>query len=192
MALYRSRLRVLQLATFATLAYASSVSAGPVGGAVQAINSLTNQVDVTSLNIGDTYANGGAKSGTDVTIVTAQIDNNFDKGWKLTVASANSGKLLLSGSGGGAGREVLYTNVKLVKTAGTLGTDLADPSGTSVDVTGGSGMFNTRTNQGALNTATTATVGYQFALKISWSADTSLLRGDYRDTITLTLADDAL
>jgi hypothetical protein len=40
-------------------------------------------------------------------------------------------------------------------------------------------------------TATDATEGYTFALKISWSSDTSLLSGTYSDTLTLTLANDS-
>lgn len=185
----------LKLALAAALALgATGVLAGTVGGSVSPINTLVEN-DVSSITI------VAATAQTDTTIVTGTIDNNYEHGWKLTVASGNTGKLVrTSGSGGpGAGREILYTNVKFVKTGGTLGAGLTDPNGSSKDiVTGISGggvagttIFNTGTAVGTVGTATTATVGYAYALKISWSADTSLLSGTYSDSLTLTLANDS-
>ncbi|MFC5499011.1 hypothetical protein ACFPOE_15800 [Caenimonas terrae] len=184
-----------RLALAAALALAGSgAMAGTVGGSVAPINTLVEN-DTTGITI------VGATGQTDTTIVTGTIDNNSESGWKLTVTSANTGKLVrTSGSGGpGAGREILYTNVKFVKTGGTLGAGLTDPNGSSKNiVTGtlgggvaGTTIFNTGSAVGTPGTATTATVGYAYALKISWSADTSLLSGTYSDSLTLTLADDS-
>jgi hypothetical protein len=130
---------------------------------------------------------------TDTTVVSGTIDNNFDQGWKLTVTSGNTGKL--KRGAGGAGRELLYSNVKLVKTGGTLGAGLTDPAngatGVAKDVISAPAVFNTGTAPGTPGTATSATVAYAYALKITWSADTSLLSGTYSDTITLVLANDS-
>jgi len=171
-ALKQSAIALAIVSTFA-LGGIVPAFAGTVGGSVGAINVVT-QTDVANVTIAADTAQ------TDTTIVTGTIDNNDASGWKLTVASANSGKL--KNGGGGAGREILYTNVKLVTdTSGTLGTGLTSPAA-SKDVTSGSAVF------AALTTATSATVNYGYALKISWAADTSLLSGDYQDTIVVTLA----
>lgn len=180
----------LAVASALALGGATGAWAGTVGGSVTPINTLVEN-DVSNITI------VGATGQTDTTIVTGTIDNNFDGGWKLTVASANIGKL--KRGTGGAGREILYTNVKFVKTGGTLGAGLTDPDGTSKNiVTGASGgavagttAFNTGAAFGTPGTATTATVAYAYALKISWSTDTSLLSGTYSDSLTLTLADDS-
>lgn len=168
----------------------TSALAGVVGGAVPPINTLT-QTPISNITI------VAATGQTDTTIASGTIDNNNPGGWKLTVASANAGKLIKT-TGGGAGREILYTNVKLITTGGTLGAGLTAPTSTKNIVTGvsggavaGSTIFNTGSAVGTPGTATTATVGYAYSLLISWSADTSLLAGSYQDTITLTLANDA-
>lgn len=182
-----------KLAVAAALALgATGALAGTVGGSVDPINTLVEN-DVSSITI------VGASGQTDTTIVTGTIDNNFDGGWKLTVTSANVGKLTRGGGAGGAGREILYTNVKFVKTAGTLGAGLTDPHDSNKNiVTGASGggvagttIFNTGSAVGVPGTATTATVAYAYALRISWAADTSLLSGTYSDSVTLTLANDS-
>lgn len=194
MAINRSRLRLLQLATFATLAYASSAVAGTVGGTVDPINVLSNEAFTSSITIDP------ATGQTDTTIVTGRINNNNDAGWKLTVVSTNLGKLVRTegGGGGGAGRQIAYTNVKFVNTGGTLGTGLSSPNNQSKNITTGASagdvagttVFNTGAAVGTPGTATSATVDYDFALKISWSADRNLLSGTYQDTVTLTLAND--
>lgn len=185
----RSALKLAVVAAFA-LGGVTSALAGTVGGTVAPINTLVEN-DVSTITI------VAATGQTDTNIVTGTIDNNNAGGWKLTVASTNVGKL--KKGDGGAGREILYTDVKFVKTGGTLGAGLTDPTGGSKNiVTGASGgavagttIFNTGTAVGIAGTATTATVGYAYALQISWSADTSLLSGNYTDTITLTLANDS-
>jgi hypothetical protein len=171
-ALKKSAIGVAIVSAFA-LAGIAPAFAGTIGGAVAPINVVT-QNDVANITVVADTAQ------TDTTVVTGTIDNNDAGGWTLTVASANSGKL--KKGAGGAGREILYTNVKLVTgTSGTLGTGLTSPAA-SKDVTSGSAVY------AALTTATSATVNYGYALKISWSADTSMLSGDYQDTITVTLA----
>jgi hypothetical protein len=193
----KSRLRILLALAGATLA-GTLATAGTVGGSVTPINSLSNENYVSNLTIG-TSTPGNNNAQTDTTIVTGQIDNNDENGWKLTVVSANLGKLK-KGSGG-AGREIAYTNIKFVRTSGasTLGAGLTDPHNTVRNIaTGedagdvaGTTVFNTGTAYGVPGTATDATEGYTFALKISWSSDTSLLSGTYSDTLTLTLANDS-
>jgi hypothetical protein len=172
----------------------TSALAGTVGGSVSPINTLV-ETDVSNITV------VAAVGQTDTTIVTGTIDNNNDGGWMLTIVSTNVGKLKrTSGTGfNGTGSQVLYTNIKFVKTGGTLGAGLTDPDGTSKNiVTGASGggvagttIFNTGSAVHTPGTATTATVAYAYALKISWSADTTLLSGTYSDTLTLTLANDS-
>lgn len=186
------------LAAFAALLAAPTlVLAGTVGGSVTPINNLT-ETYTSNITIG-TSTPGNNNGQTDTTIVSGVIDNNSDTGWKLTVVSANLGKLFKGA--GGAGREITYTNVKLVRTsaANTLGAGLTDPHNTSKNIATGAGagdvagttIFNTGTAVGSPGTATDATEGYAYALRISWSSDTSLLAGTYSDTITLTLANDS-
>ncbi len=162
---------------------APSVRSGTIGGSVTPINTLTDAYisDITIV---------AATGQTDTTVVTGTIDNNFASGWKLTIVSGNTGKLLRGG--GGAGREIPYTNITFVKTGGTLGDGLTDPAaaGTKNIATSGTTIFNTGSAVATPLTATTATVGCAYALKISWSADTTLLSGTYTDTLTLTLAND--
>lgn len=158
----------------------ASTFAVTVGGSVTPINNVT-QTGVNSITIDSGTGQG------DTTIVTGTIDNNDAAGWKVTITSTNLGKL--KKGGGGAGREILYSNIKFVKTGGALGSGLTDPHNTSQDITSGTALFNTRTGV-TPSTATTATVGYAYALKITWAADNSLLSGAYSDTITLVLAND--
>jgi hypothetical protein len=104
-------------------------------------------------------------------------------GWNLAVSSTNKG-LLMRGAGG-AGNQIDYGTIKLLKTGGVLGNGLTDPSGSDQSVSTGSTTFITTT------AATSATVGYAYDLQISWSADTSLLAGSYTDVITVVLSTDA-
>jgi hypothetical protein len=191
---HRFQLRHLLAATAALLASLTPAIADTVGGSVTAINTLTKTPNA-AIVIGTTTA-GQANGQTDTTIVNGTIDNNFDHGWKLTVVSANLGKLKLGG--GGAGREILYTNVKLITTGGTLGSGLTSPVGTHniVDGSGYGGVagttyFNTGTDATTPAAATTATVAYAYSLQISWASDLTLLAGSYTDTVTLTLANDS-
>jgi hypothetical protein len=180
----------LAIVSALTLTGATSALAGSVVGGVLEINTLTNNF-TPAFSIGSATA-GASNDQTDTTIVSGQIDNNSPNGWKLTVVSANKGKLLMGG--GGTGREILYTNVKLVTTSGTLGTGLTSPVGTKNIATGadGGGIIGTTyysTGTAGLAAAATGTVGYLYALQISWASDLTLLSGNYTDTITLTLAD---
>ena len=182
------------VSAFSLLGGATAAWAGTVGGSVSPINALVES-DVSNITV------VAAAGQTATTIVTGTIDNNNDGGWMLTIVSGNVGKLKrTSGTGfNGTGSQILYTNVKFVKTGGTLGAGLTDPDGTSKNiVTGASGggvagttIFNTGSAVHTPGTATTATVAYAYALKISWSADTTLLSGTYSDTLTLTLANDS-
>jgi len=160
--------------------------AAPVGGAVDPINTLTSISYVSNITI------VGASGLSAVNIVTATINNNDSAGWKLLVESANEGKLFKSGTSGGAGRELTYTNITFVGTGGTLGAGLTNPNGGSKNIaTTGDVTFNTGVAVGTPGTATTATVNYTFALRITAAADTSLLSGTYADDITLTLSNDS-
>ena len=125
------RKSILRLTAIAALAAAGPAFAGVVGGTVGAINTLvdnyyTNIVIVPSVGQTDTQ------------VVSGTIDNNSDTGWRLSVVSSNIGKLTLAGSGGGSGREILYTNIKFVNTGGTLGGGLHDPDGTTRNIVTGS------------------------------------------------------
>lgn len=194
-----SRLRSLLAASAAVFVSTalSFAGSGSVGGDVTPINHLTESFK-SDLTIG-TSTPGNDNSGTDVTIFEGQIDNNDENGWRLTVESANEGKLLRGT--GGAGREIAYTNIKLVRTsaASTLGTGLIDPHNTTRNIaTGadagdiaGTTVFNTGESVDEPGTATDATAGYTFKLVISWSNDPSLLSGSYSDTLTVSLDNDS-
>lgn len=183
---YRSVLPGVALGLVATAALAD-----PVGGVVGPINTLTSVTYVTNLEI-------VAASGlTNAVIVSGTINNNDESGWDLTVTSANAGKL--QRGAGGAGRELVYNNITLVGTGGTLGAGLTNPSNTTRNVATGAGAgdvvgtthFFTHTQLAGTGTATAATVDYTFELRISAPANTSLLSGTYTDTITLTLNNDS-
>jgi hypothetical protein len=183
---YRSMLPGFALGLAATAAFAD-----PVGGEVDLISTLTSENYVTNLDI------VGASGLTNAVIVSGTINNNDENGWDLTVTSANAGKL--QRGAGGAGRELVYNNITLVSTGGTLGAGLTNPSNTTRNVATGAGAgdvigtthFFTHTQFAGTGTATSATVDYTFELRISASANTSLLAGTYTDTITLTLSNDS-
>ena len=118
-------------------------------------------------------ANLGA---TDVKVASGVVNGAIGDPWKLTITSANSGNLVKTGYAG----KILYTNIKLVKTGGTLGAGLTDPSGTSHSMVSGTCEFETT------GTATTETVDYAFELRSTWNSDRTLVAGTYADTITMT------
>lgn len=175
--------KLVGMALFAVGTSASAQSL--VGGSVAAINTLSNTLYTTSHDF------VGALGQTDATIVTGQIDNNSLVGWKLTVQSANAGKFVRVGGTAVTGSAISYNDIKFVKTGGTLGAGLTDPDGSVKAATTTGTVYNTGTAVGTPGAATTATVAYQFALRVSWAPDTTLLEGTYRDTITLTLANDS-
>ncbi len=189
---HRFQLRHLLAATAALLGSVTSALAygGLAGGGVALINTISSETYPTLTIV-------AASSATDAIIATGTIDNNSDHGWKLTVASTNHGILKrTTGTGDsgtlGVGTEILYTNIKLVKTSGTLGAGLTDPAGVPKDISDNGGtpgtiIFNTGASVGSHGTATTATCAYVYALKINYAADTTLLQGTYSDTLTLTL-----
>ncbi len=189
----------LKLAIASALVFGgvSTALAGTVGGSVTAINSFTESFG-NSITVGSSTA-GASNAQTDTDIVTGQIDNNNTGGWKLKVTSANRGRLTISGTGSAPGREILYTSVKLFKTGGTLGAGLTDPGNGSTGVAknivtplaADGVIFNTGSAVGTPGTATTATVAYAYALRITWASDLTALAGTYSDTIVLTLANDS-
>jgi hypothetical protein len=162
----------------------AAANAGTVGAIVDPVSALSNEQFFT--DVSGTTADAGA---TAVTIASGVIDNNYQNGWNITVASGNNGKLIRDAAAGGDGAtsadEILYSNIIWAKTGGVLGDGLTDPDGSTQDITSGSANFET----GAIATpATTATVAYAYNLNITWGVDTSLLQGTYEDTITMTLA----
>jgi hypothetical protein len=185
-----SRVFNLKFLAVAALALAGSSAFGQstVGGNIPEIKSVTfNAVTGTF-----TAATGNAS----FDLGTGQIDNNSATGWKLTIVSANKGVLKRDGGGSGAGNEVVYSTIKLINTSGTnatLGSGLIDPAGVAKDVTNGTGtaVWNTGSAVGTPGTATTATVAYTYKLQININADTKRLAGDYKDSLTLTLANDS-
>lgn len=170
---------------------ASAALADPVGGDVDPISTLSSVNYVTNLDI---VAASGLNN---AVIVSGTINNNDENGWDLVVTSANAGKL--QRGAGGAGRELVYTNITLVNSGGTLGVGLTNPSNTTRNVATGAGAgdvigtthFFTHTQFAGTGAAQSATVDYTFELRISAPANTSLLSGIYTDTITLTLNNDS-
>lgn len=183
---YGSMLPGLALGLVATAALAD-----PIGGDVDAINTLTALTFAEDLNI------VGATGLPTTVIVSGTINNNDAAGWDLTVTSENEGVLIREG-GGGAGRQLAYDNITFVGTDGTLGANLTDPSATRNIATGadaggvaGTTHFFTHSAFTGTGEAHSATVNYTFELRISTSADTSLLSGNYTDDITLVLNNDS-
>jgi hypothetical protein len=172
------------------LTAATAGLANPVGGDVDPINELSSLSYITNIDI--VGANGLGST----VVVSGTINNNDEHGWDLTVTSANLG-VLRRGSGG-AGRELAYTNIQLANTGGTLGSGLTSPAATRNIATGanagdvaGTTHFFTHSAYTGSGTATSATVNYTFELRITASADTSILSGSYSDDITLTLNNDS-
>jgi len=175
-------------------ALAGNTGGGTVGGSVTPINTLTGTPNA-AITIGGSVP-GGSNALTDFSVVTGNIDNNCDTGWKLTVVSGNHGKLKRVGSSGGDGNEIAYTNIHFAKTGGTLGATLTDPStngGGIKDITSGTVIFNTGSVVGTPGSATTATVAYVYELRITTADDTKLLGSattKFTDSLTLTLDND--
>jgi|TARA_B110001469_G_C9520014_1_gene258856 hypothetical protein len=154
---------VLALGTFTSLlAYAISISVAKI-----------DTLDYNSVSGINVVAGTGQ---TDAVLASGTINSNSPGGWILKVMSANKGKL--THGSGGPGNEIVYGNVKMASTGGTLGATLTNPSGVDRVITSGTAIFDT-------GVATTATVDYKFELQVSWPADPSILGGRYTDTITL-------
>lgn len=171
----------LALASALALGGIGSALAGAIGGSVPLTQSVTFVEVATSTPI---TVNTGY---TDRMVASGLVNSNSAEGWKVTFTSANNGKLKRTGSSGGAGSEILYTNIHFVKTGGTLGSGLTAPDNTTKDITTGTAVVDTG---GAAVLATTATADYAYDLKITFSADPSLLAGTYTDTVTATIAED--
>jgi len=157
---------VLALGTF------TSLLAFAISGSVAEINTL----DYSSVS-GIHVVSGTGQA--DTVLASGTINNNSAEGWILKVVSGNKGKL--TRGSGGPGNEIVYSNVKMISTGGTLGATLTNPSGVDRAITSGIATFDT-------GIATTATVDYNFELQVSWPADPSMLGGTYTDTITLLMA----
>ena len=154
---------VLALGTF------TSLLAFAISGSVAKINTLDYH-SVSGIHV----VSGTGQ--TDTVLASGTINSNSAEGWILKIVSSNKGKLI-QGSGG-SGNEIVYSNVKMISTGGTLGATLTNPSGVDRAITSGTATFDT-------GVATTATVDYKFELQVSWPADSSMLGGTYTDTITL-------
>jgi hypothetical protein len=124
---------------------------------------------------GGPNANLGA---TDVKIASGVVNSDAGTPWKLTITSANNGKLIRTAA---PPIEIPYINITLVKTGGALGQGLTDPSGAIQSIAGGACEFTTGAQQ-----AGTATVDYAFELRIAWPANDTLVAGVYADTIVMT------
>jgi hypothetical protein len=174
----------LSIAALALVGSSVLADTGAIGGSNPLVNTLT----------GGTFGNAAtitpATAINNLVVYTATLDSNSATGWKLTVASGNSGKLIRTTVPAGCttGCQILYTNVKLVKTSGTLGGGLTDPQATK-DITSGSTFFST--GLGATASATSATFDYLFDLKIDVPVNRDLLQGTFSDSLTVTLASDA-
>ena len=166
----------LAVASALTLGVATSALAATVGGAIAEINDQTLAFETGIAVVAAVGQN-------DTVILSGTINNNMAAGWNLKVDSANSG--ILKRGLGGVGNQINYGSIKLVQTGGILGNGLTNPTTSDQDVSSGSTTFVTTT------AATSATVGYDYDLQISWAADTALLEGSYTDAITVVLSTDS-
>lgn len=177
-------LKHLSFAALALVCSSVFADTGAIGGSNPLVNTLT----------GGTFANAAtitpATAINNLVVYTATLNSNSATGWKLTVGSTNSGKLIRTTVPAGCttGCELTYTNVSLVRTSGTLGGGLTDPQATK-DITSNSTFFST--GLGATASATSATVDYLFDLKINLPVNRNLLQGTFTDSLTVTLASDA-
>ena len=145
-------------------------------GVVSALGGLSN-VRLFQAGSGVENVNLGA---TDVKIASGVINCDAGAPWKLTITSANNGTLVVPRA---QLNKIPYTSITLVRTGGTLGAGLTDPSGTTKSIASGTCEFTTGSQP-----ATKATVNYAFELRITWAANESLVAGNYSDTITMTFS----
>jgi hypothetical protein len=178
-------LKVITVASAFCLAFAGICLADVVypSGTVTAINTVSSSA-VTTLDFNSL--------GNDVTIATITIGNNYENAFDLKFEFTNDGifkRYAAAGGDGtaatGVGAEIPITQFRLHPNgSGTLGTGLSSPAGTFV-LTSDAGadyyIWDTHATQ------TTATVGYQVEVQADWAADTRLLQGTYRETLTATL-----
>ena len=168
-----------------TPAYSSVIT-----GSQSAIHGIeggeVGDIDTTDLaNTADTLSAGANRI-----IQTVNIDNNYEEGFKVTMASTNS--LLLkratthsdaSAYGATVVTEIAYTLglMENESNTGTLGTGTAPADFTSAHPLTVAVPTMTRAQ-------TTATVGYDLDVIVNVAATPSLLQGNYTDTLTLTWA----
>jgi hypothetical protein len=151
-------------------------------GTVTAINTISSPTAVTTLAF--------SSLGNDVTIATITIDNNYENAFDLKLDFTNDGvftRVAAAGDGitvvSGVGAVIPITQFTLSGT-GTLGAGLSSPPATfTLTSDAGSDYYIWDTH----HIQTTATVGYQVEVKADWAADTRLLQGTYRETLTATL-----
>jgi hypothetical protein len=178
-------LKVITMASAFCFAFAGICLAAVLvpEGTVTAINAISSPTPVTNLAF--------SSLGNDVTIATITIDNNYENAFDLKLDFTNDGvftRVAAAGGDGitvtsGVGAEIPITQFTLAHGSGTLGTGLSAPDGTFT--LSGSGPATYTWDTGAKQS--TATVGYQVVIKADWAADTRLLQGTYRETLTATL-----
>jgi hypothetical protein len=152
-------------------------------GTVTAINNVSSSA-VTTLDFDHL--------GNDVTIATITIDNNYENAFDLKLGFTNDGVFKRVAAAGGDGTTAIGVGAQIPITqftlhpngSGTLGAGLSSPAGTFVLTSdAGADYYIWDTH----HTQTTATVGYQVDVQADWAADTRLLQGTYRETLTATL-----
>lgn len=161
-----------------------AADSGAIGGSNPLVNTLTGGTLVNAATITPTTGMS------DLVVYSATLYSNSVTGWKLGVASTNSGKLIRDTLPGGCttGCQITYGSVKLAKTGGAVGGGLTDPASTK-SITTGSASFST--GLGPLPNATSATDNYIFELRIDVPVNRLLLQGTYTDTLAVTLASDS-
>jgi hypothetical protein len=178
-------LNVITVASAFCLALAGIALADTVypSGTVTAINNVSSSA-VTTLDFNN--------NGNDVTIATLTINNNYENAFDIKFEFTNDGvfkRFAAAGGDGtaatGVGAQIPITQFTLHPNGnGTLGTGLSSPAGTfTLTSDAGPDFYIWDTH----HTQTTATVGYEVEVLADWSADTRLLQGTYRETLTATL-----
>lgn len=179
-------LKVITLASAFCFAFTGICLAAPVypSGTVTDINTVSSSA-VTTLPF--------SNAGNDVTIATITIDNNWENAFDLKLEFTNDGVFkrysVANGDGiavkTGSGAEIPITQFTLHPNGtGTLGAGLSAPAPEVFSLSGSGPASYTWDTQ---HTQTTATVGYQVDVQADWAADTRLLQGTYRETLTATL-----
>lgn len=178
------RLWISLFGMYYILNVSSSVYAGI--SATQEVAASVGPINTVSLTeLGSILPEINSKPVTDFTICYLTLTNNNPTGFKLTLSSQTSGKLIRSVSGSYAdttkhGNWIDYY-VSLVGGTGTLGTN--EPSLPSDEIlsTAHHIFFNTQVERSTLNKV--------YELKVSMSPKSTLFRGIFRDTITVTISD---
>ncbi len=163
--------------------FAALTDNGEIAANIASTTALTAASYPTNTSTGTPTAITDGTGCTDVLVVDdIVITDNSIAGWSLTVTQTNGNLVNATNSA------TIAYSLEIGNVSGTLGTGLTlDPAvGTALTFTAGDAVIS------PTGTATTSTSGYTFDLlmTIADAATVGKLAGDYKETLSLTLASD--